>query len=123
MFNFKKDFNVKNLQVGQTVCVFEVYSSYLMNTVREMTVTSIGRKYIGVGRDMRFLIDTGREKKLNLEIFIGTKDEFQQYFSLLRETKQQADRLKEIIDGADNGQLLEIKDILSNLLNTYHGTE
>ena len=123
MFNFKKDFNVKNLQVGQTVCVFEVYSSYLMNTVREMTVTSIGRKYIGVGRDMRFLIDTGREKELNLEIFIGTKDEFQQYFSLLRETKQQADRLKEIIDGADSSQLLEIKDILSNLLNTYYGTE
>ena len=123
MFNFKKDFNVKNLQVGQTVCVFEVYSSYLMNTVREMTVTSIGRKYIGVGRDMRFLIDTGREKELNLEIFIGTKDEFQQYFSLLRETKQQADRLKEIIDGADSRQLLEIKDILSNLLNTYYGTE
>lgn len=123
MFNFKKDFIVKNLQVGQTVCVFEVYSSYLMNTVREMTVTSIGRKYIGVGRDMRFLIETGREKELNLGIFIGTKTEFQQYFSLLCETKKKADRLKEIIGLAEEKQLQEINDTLSNLLESYHETE
>ena len=123
MFNFKKDFIVKNLQVGQTVCVFEVYSSYLMNTVREMTVTSIGRKYIGVGRDMRFLIKTGREKELNLGIFIGTKTEFQQYFSLLCETKKKADRLKEIIGQAEEKQLQEINDTLSNLLESYHETE
>ena len=123
MFNFKKDFIVKNLQVGQTVCVFEVYSSYLMNTVREMTVTSIGRKYIGVGRDMRFLIETGREKELNLGIFIGTKAEFQQYFSLLCETKKKADRLKEIIGRAEEKHLQEINDTLSNLLESYHETE